>query len=178
MANNEVFICYSHKDNEWLERVHVHLRPIVRDGIIDLFDDTKIPYGGDWKQIIREKISSAKIAIFLVSADFLASDFIHFEELPTLLAAAERNGAIALSVILSHCGFDDSPLFIYRAVNLPSRPLLEMGKAEQDKIFYNLSVFVKSTLQTIPQSPKPSPIPVQTSSQINELNNHQLKLVG
>ncbi len=164
MANNEVFICYSHKNKEWLEKTRTHLHPLVRSGIIDLFDDTQIPYGGNLKQIIREKIYSAKIAIFLVSADFFASDFIDLEELPPLLAAAERNGAIALSIIISHCGFEDSFLSVYRAINQPSRPLLVMGEGERDKVFNDLAIFIKTILPTIPQSLKPPSIPERTTS--------------
>ena len=158
MANNEVFICYSHRNKEWLEKTRTYLHPLVRNGAIDLFDDTKIPYGGDWKKIIKDKVASAKIAIFLVSADFFASDFIDLEELPPLLAAAERNGAIALSIIISHCGFEDSFLSVYRAMNQPSRPLLEMGEGERDKVFNNLAVFIKTILPSVPQTPKPPSI--------------------
>ncbi len=45
LAERKVFISYSHKDAKWLERLRVHLKPIERDRIIDLWDDTKIAVG-------------------------------------------------------------------------------------------------------------------------------------
>ena len=44
-----IFISYSHKDKEYLERLQVHLKSLERDGIIDYWDDTKISYLGNHK---------------------------------------------------------------------------------------------------------------------------------
>ena len=63
-------------------------------------------------------------AVLLVSADFLASDFIADNELPPLLVAAENEGVIILPVIVSPCLFTNVPaLARFQAVNLPSKPL-------------------------------------------------------
>ena len=35
-----IFVSYSHRDRKWLERLQVHLKPLVRAGNIDLWDDT------------------------------------------------------------------------------------------------------------------------------------------
>ncbi|NOS88625.1 MAG: TIR domain-containing protein [Methylococcaceae bacterium] len=166
--NKKVFICYSHEDKEWLEgKILTHLSPLVRNKTIELFDDTKIPYGGKIEQTIREKLSSAEIAIFLVSADFFTSKFIQDIELPVLLEAAEQNGTVVLSIIISYCAFEDSFLSIYRAINPPSRPLLEMGRAEQDKTFYELYKFIKTILPS-PETEQ-GPIPDQKKS-LNKTN--------
>ena len=165
---NQIFICYAHEDKEWLKKTHTHLHPLIRNGTIEVFADTEIQYGGKIIQTIKEKISSAKIAIFLVSADFFASDFIYHEEIPPFLAAAEQHDTIVLSIIISHCGFIDSPLSIYRAINQPSHPLLEMDKAEQDKVFNELYKFIK----TIVPPPKQSPIIDTKKNQTASLNKN------
>jgi len=175
MTNNQnrerIFISYAHKDKIWLDRVHVHLRPLVKNRIVDYWDDTKLEFGAKWKQTIKGKIFSAKIAIFLVSADFLASDFIQDEELPLLLAAAEQDGTTVLSVILSPCGFEQSPLSIYQAINPPSRSLINMKEGEQEEVFNVLSAFI-STLSPI-QLPNvkdnDNPIPEFNSSQTKKI---------
>src|SRR5690242_18195551 len=86
---NKVFISYSHVDKEWLERLKRHLRPVVREGRLDCWDDTHIRPGDDWKQEIRNALDTAQAAVLLISADFFASDFIDESELPPLLAAAQ-----------------------------------------------------------------------------------------
>src|SRR5262245_50873128 len=82
---SQVFISYSHKDKEWLERLLIFLNPLERNGIIKCWADTKIDAGGKWKQEIKQAIESASAAILLISADFIASDFIATDELPPLL---------------------------------------------------------------------------------------------
>ena len=103
-----VFVSYSHQDSKWLEKLQIHLKPLERDYGFDIWDDTKIKPGSKWRQKIKEAIDSAKIGICLVSADFLASNFVKENELPPLLAAAEQDGAIILSIILSPCMFEET----------------------------------------------------------------------
>jgi TIR domain len=67
----KVFVSYSHEDALWVERLKVHMKPLVRDGLVDFWDDTKIQPGMDWRAAIREAIGSTKVAILLISADYL-----------------------------------------------------------------------------------------------------------
>src|SRR5947208_1081832 len=98
---SHIFISYSHQDRRWLERLRVHLRPLEREGTAELWDDTRIASGSRWKDEIRQALAAAKVAVLLVSADFLASDFIATDELPPLLASAESAGVVILPVIIS-----------------------------------------------------------------------------
>ena len=74
---------------------------------MELWDDSKILPGQKWKDEIRKAIEQTKVAILLVSTDFLGSEFIVSDELPPLLKAAEENGATILIVILKPCLFED-----------------------------------------------------------------------
>lgn len=61
---------------------------------------TKILARKKWKDEIKNAILKTKVAILLVSTDFLGSEFITTDELPPLLKAAEDSGAVILIVIL------------------------------------------------------------------------------
>ena len=68
------------------------MRPFERQGHVDLWADSRITPGDRWKQEIASAMERASIAVLLVSADFLASDFVAENELPPLLEAAQREG--------------------------------------------------------------------------------------
>ena len=69
---DKVFISYSHRDSEYLDRILVHLRPLERAGVVDQWSDTKLRAGDRWKEQIRLALSATRVAILLISADFLA----------------------------------------------------------------------------------------------------------
>jgi hypothetical protein len=141
-----VFISYSHRDQEWLERLQVHLKPLVREGAIALWDDTHINAGARWRKEIEAALSRAKVAILLVSADFLASDFIADSELPPLLAAAKQEATVILPVIVSPSRFGKTHLAQFQAVNSPDEPLIAMTRAEQEATLVQLSEAVEDAI--------------------------------
>lgn len=134
---NKVFVSYSHLDKEYLNDIQRHFKPFL--GHIDFWDDTKIQPGQKWKDEIKNAISETKVAILLVSTDFLGSDFIATDELPPLLKAAEEEGAVILIVILKPCLFEEFPeLNQYQAMNPPSKSVLKMDYEEKEELYVNL----------------------------------------
>jgi hypothetical protein len=143
----KVFVSYSHVDEEWLKRLQVHLKPLERQGLVERWDDTRIAAGQKWKGEIKNAIDSAAVAILLISADFLASDFIDKNELPPLLSAAEDEGTTILPLIVGHCRFSKTEnLSQFQAVNPPSEPLIRMSKADQEQTFVSLADRVEQVL--------------------------------
>lgn len=91
------------------------------------------------------------MAVLLVSADFLASDFIDKDELPPLLSAAKDEGAVILPVILGPSRFLKTPLAQFQAVNNPSRPLIGMTKDEQEAVLVIVSDAIEDSLKYSPE---------------------------
>jgi hypothetical protein len=59
---DQVFISYSHKDREWLSKLQTMLKPMVRNKIISVWEDTKISAGEEWRGEIKEALARAKAA--------------------------------------------------------------------------------------------------------------------
>jgi len=142
----KVFICYSHKDTRWLERLRVHLRPLEQEGLIDLWDDTKIAMGNPWKRDLQQALESAAVAITLVSPDFLASDFITRYELPKLLSQAHAGGTLIILLIVAHSLFETSELSIFQAANDPKRPLASLSVSRREQVLVRVAQTIRKKL--------------------------------
>jgi hypothetical protein len=142
-----VFISYSHKDTDWLERLLVVLKPLQRDGIIQLWSDKDIKPGQDWRSEISSALDLAGIAIPLISSDFLASDFIVNEELPKLFQAAEHEGTTIMPLILRPSRFERTRILsAFQSVNPPSHPLSALRRSQWEKILVTLSYAIEDEL--------------------------------
>jgi hypothetical protein len=147
LTRPKVFISYSHKDRRWLDRLLVHLKPIEREGRFDLWDDTKIAAGQRWKDELRDALETAKVIVLLVSADYLASDFIIEEELPALLDRTSASGTTIIPVILSPSLFNHTNLGMFQAINSPEHPVCNMSPIEQETMFVRVSQTILERLR-------------------------------
>jgi len=144
---DQVFVSYSHADAQFLKRLRVHFTPFERDYSIKVWSDEKIRAGQQWEEEIEKALKQTAVAILLVSADFLASNFIVKQELPPLLDAAQSEGVSILCFILSHCSFTSTSLAKYQAVNDPAKPLTSLNKkSKREELWVDL---VQKTTQAL-----------------------------
>ena len=150
-ARTKAFISYSHKDKDYLERLRIHLKGYLhagseKDDLIikdDVWNDTKIPPGIDWREEIKKALMHARVAVLLVTPDFLSSDIISNFELPMLEEAVLNGDVKLLPVILdvSAASYDKDrePLYQYQEVNSVSDPLKWMNLYEQELVWAKLA---------------------------------------
>lgn len=144
-----VFICYSKKDKKYAEELQTHLATYEREKLVDVWSEEKIAAGTKWVEEIQGTLAITRVAILLVSADFLASDFIAKEILPPLLYAAESGGAIILPVLLGHCVFEDTPLGAFQLFNNPSEPLAAKRPNDRHKVWAELVRYVTKLIKDV-----------------------------
>jgi uncharacterized protein len=148
-ARTRVFISYSHKDASVLARLKQFLAPLEHEGIINYWDDSQIAPGMLWREEIANALDKAKVAILLISADFIASKFIVENELPPLLSAAERGGTVILPVIVGPSRFSQmESLSKFQAVNNPEKPLKRLSTVQRDEILLQVANTVVNVLGT------------------------------
>jgi|GEM_PF-3200549 hypothetical protein len=103
MSDTGVFVAYSHLDELWLHRIIPHLNALQHLLKLNVWDDRKIRPGSEWHLEIDRAVAASQVAVCLVSADFLASDFCRRFEVPQLLAKRQSEGLLLLPVLLKDC---------------------------------------------------------------------------
>ena len=109
VSSPTVFISYSHKDEEWKDRVCSQLGVLAQQGLVATWDDRRIAVGDDWQPKIEKAMASAKAAVLLISANFLTSNFILKSEVPTLLEKRDKEGVRVIPVIVKPCAWQTVP---------------------------------------------------------------------
>jgi pimeloyl-ACP methyl ester carboxylesterase len=142
---NQIFVSYSHKDVEWLDRLKVMLAPYLHMGEteLDLWDDKRLSAGEQWDVEIQQALSKAGVAVALVSADFLASGYIMNHELPPLVKAARDGGTRLLWVYVSAAGWEETPLRAFQATHDTKLPLDARSRPEQNEILKSVAQQIK-----------------------------------
>lgn len=143
-----LFVSYAHSDSSCLDRLLVHLKPLERRSKIECWSDKRIRPGDKWRKEIAENIDSAAVAVLLVTADFLASEFIVNQELPPLLSKAEAAGTRIIPVIVKPCGFiREESLQRFQCINDPKQPLLGLSDIEQEHLYDRIASEIYNELK-------------------------------
>jgi formylglycine-generating enzyme required for sulfatase activity len=150
---DQLFISYSHVDRGWVERLQTMIRPLVRSHGLRLWDDSQIQAGDKWREEIETALAAAKVALLLVSSDFLASEFVNNSELPQLLTAAVEEGLRILWVPVRPSLVRRTPISAYQALGDPGRPLARMDPVEQEEALVEIALAIEKALELRQDSP-------------------------
>ena len=144
---NMIFVSYSHEDEEWKNRLCQMLAPFLRDGNIELelwVDDGDIQPGDRWHEEIQSALKAAGVAVVLVSAPFLASEYVMKYELPEIISAASDGKIRLFWVYVSHAAYDATELEPFQAAHDVSQPLYALARPEQDEILLKVARDIKA----------------------------------
>jgi hypothetical protein len=156
-AKPTVFISYSHLDEEWKEKLLPHLKVFEQQGDLLLWHDRKIDTGADWYPEIRQAVERARVAVCLITANFLASDFITKEEVPALLKRREAEDMAILPLLVEPCPWQRIRWLKGIQMFPPGNNCLSAirGKPKQQQLLADFAVKVVDQALELPE-----PVPV------------------
>ena len=133
MATNPVtiFYSYSHKDEALKEQLDTHLALLRRRGLVSTWHDRRILPGPDWETVIDKSLDEADIVLFLVSADFMASDYCFGKEVVRGMERHELNEAKVIPVIVRAVDWVDAPFGKLQALPKDAHPITSWNNPDE-----------------------------------------------
>ena len=124
------------------------MAPILsrNDQDLALWDDSLIRPGVMWRDEMEKALAQARVALLLVSANFLASEFVMRVEVPALLRAAKEEGVPILWVSLSPCLWEKTPISEYQALLPPDQHLAGLDGIELAKALKAISLKIEKAM--------------------------------
>ena len=119
-----VFISYSHKDEDIKDKLDAHLAFLKRDERIVTWNDRKILAGQEWDLKIKEELDHADLILLLISANFIASDYIWKFELTKAIERNNSGMAIVIPIFCKPCNFENMPFAKIQGLPKSSTPII------------------------------------------------------
>jgi len=138
VARTQVFVSYSHQDDDWLRRFQQHVAVLVRQGAIDVWSDDRINAGAEWEAAIDKALTSSNVAVLLVSPAFMASAYIWDHEMPVIMKHCSE-GMDVLPLLVRPCAWRLAP----ELAKLQARPTDDraLSSGSSSDIDLNLAAF-------------------------------------
>src|SRR5947209_18446812 len=132
----KIFFCYAHEDEPLLNNLKRHLRPLQRQGLIDVWYDRDINAGAEWEQAIQEHLNTSQIILLLMSPDFMDSDYCYGIEMQRALERHDRGEAHVIPIILRPTMWKGAPFSKLQALPKDAVPVTIWQN--QDEAFLNV----------------------------------------
>ena len=103
---------------------------MVQEGYLQTWDNSQINPGDIWAETINMNLLNSDIVLFLVTPDFMGSDYAFNVEVRTELRRLKVKDATAVPIILSHANWKNSPLIDLKPLPRNGQPLIEWVNQE------------------------------------------------
>jgi hypothetical protein len=137
----DIFISYSHaqEDKPHFEEVKKQLESLKYLGIeAHVWEDTQIRPGDNWEKEIEKALIKTRVAVLLVSPNFLASKFINEKEMVKFMELVESEQGKVIPVLLRNVPFQLHPfLKKYQFLNA-GKPMNDISQSEKDALYVKM----------------------------------------
>ncbi len=149
----KIFCCYAREDEALLNKLRAHLRPLQREGLIELWHDRDISAGAEWDREISEHLNAAQVILLLVSPDFMNSDYCYGVEMKRALERHARGAARVIPIILRHVYWQGAPFGQLQALPTDAKPITDPYWHNLDMGFFNVAEGIRKVVIELSTSP-------------------------
>lgn len=119
----EVFIAYSHRDEDLKDELYVHLANLTRQRKIYPWQDRAIEAGTDWAAEIKARLESAGIILLLITPRFIASEYCFDQEMQRAMARHAAGTARVIPIIMKPCDWQSTPFSHLQVLPKDGKPV-------------------------------------------------------
>ena len=141
-----LFVSYSHKDEALKTRLLSHLSTLKNERMIEVWHDRELEAGDEFDGDIRASLERAEIILLLISADFLASDYVEKVEIKRALERRREGTARVIPTILRACDWRGERFAGFVAV--PKDGKAVTAWRDRDAAFTDIAAYIRKILQS------------------------------
>lgn len=119
----KIFISYSHKDENIKEHIDIHLASLKRSDRVEVWNDRKIGIGSEWDDTIKKELELSDLILLIVSADFIASDYIWQVEIKKAIERHRKGLAVVIPIFARPCDFSEMPFAKLQGLPKDAKPI-------------------------------------------------------
>ncbi len=149
----EVFISYSHKDEDLRQELVEHLSTLQRQQVIAGWHDRQIVAGQEWTGQIDDHLNSANVILLLVSASFIASNYCYDNEMTRAIERHDAGEAVVIPVILRACDWQGAPFSRLQALPRDARPIT--SQPNRDEAFAEVARGIRAAIERLQSGYRP-----------------------
>lgn len=128
---DSLFISYSRKDERFRKELDTHLIALKRNGAVSVWSDRCIPVGARWEEQIDEHLVSADIVLFLLSPDFMASDYCYEKEVSVALERHSERETVLFPIIVRPVSLENSVFSGIQALPRTGKPIVKWANRDE-----------------------------------------------
>ena len=145
-----VFISYSHKDEDLKEELEVHLANLIRQKKINPWQDRALEAGTEWDAEIKAKLEAAQIILLLITPRFMASGYINDIELQHAMERHRQGTARVIPIILKSTDWTGTDFSKLQVLPKDAKPVTKWD--DQDEAFLDVVQGIRRVVDSLAKS--------------------------
>ena len=142
-----VFVSYSHIDEEAKDQLLKHLQPLRRSRLIETWTDRQIKGGENWDDKIGQALEEADIILLIISIDFINSDYCYGIEMERSMEKHADGTARVIPLIYRNCMWSQAPFAGIQALPKDAKPITSWESI--DDAFVNVVEGIKMVAEEL-----------------------------
>ena len=143
----EMFISYSHRDEDLKDELYVHLANLTRQKKIKPWQDRAIEAGTEWDAAIKANLESAGVILLLITPRFIASEYCFDKEMQRAMERHAEGSARVIPVIMKPCDWQGTPFSKLQVLPKDAKPVTSWD--DMDEALLNVVQGIRRAVESL-----------------------------